>query len=138
MNNAKFKIEEIYDVLILKHGFDNHNRDYFFHLETNWTDQRSGNYILLFKDCVDLNWRLNTNDFNKLDWSGTAVMAYPGFQEIKESDKALELSREIGFELKEIHLDTALFKLTLIASSFELKKLDNNSELIDGVVYKID
>ena len=138
MNTEEFKIEEIFDVLILKHGFDNHNRDYLFQLETNWTNGRSGNYILQFKDCVDLNCRLNTNDLNNLDWSGTVVMAYPGFQEIKDSKKALELGEKVGLELKEIQLDTALFKMTLIVSDFDLKKLNNSSELIDQVVYKID
>ena len=138
MNTQELKIEEIFDVLILKHGFDNHNRDYLFQIETNWTNGRNGNYILRFKDCIDSHIQLNTSEYNSLDWSGTAVMAYPGFQEINDSKKALDLGQKIGLELKEIQLDTVLFKLTMIVSDFELKKLNNNSELIDHFVYKID
>lgn len=138
MDIEKFKIEEIFDVLILKHGYDNHNRDYLFQLETNWIDEQGGNYVLRFKDCVDLNCQLNINDFNNLDWGGTAVMAHPGFKEIKESKKAMELSRKVGLKLKEIQLDTPLFRLTLIVSDFYLKKLNDSSELIDQVTYKIE
>lgn len=138
MSTKEIKIDDIFDVLILKHRFDNHNRDYLFQIETNWTNERNGNYLLRFKNCMDLNCRLNTSEFNNLDWKGTAVMAYPGFQEINDSKQALDLSKKIGMELKEIQLDTALYKLTLIISDFELKKLNNNSELIDQFVFKID
>ncbi|GFZ77049.1 hypothetical protein GCM10011531_02900 [Aquaticitalea lipolytica] len=137
MNVNEIKIEEIYDVLIHRHFYDKHNRDYLFVIETNWIDDNHGNYILRFKNCFDLRFQLNSTDFENLDWNGTAVMAYPGFAELKNSKKAMELSKKVGMELREITLDTTLYKLNLIASEFDLKKLNRNTESIDQVSFKI-
>ncbi|ADV47587.1 hypothetical protein Celal_0238 [Cellulophaga algicola DSM 14237] len=138
MNLDKVKIEEIFDVLIHKHGFDEHNRDYLFQIETNWIDNNHGNYILRFKNCFDLHSELNSTDFDNLDWDGTSVMAYPGFKENTESKKASELSAKVGMDFKEIILETALYKMTFIISDFDLRRLNNNSDSIDQIVSKID
>lgn len=138
MNLDKIDIEEIFDVIILKHGFDEHNRDYLFQIETNWINDNQGNYLLRFKNCVQLECRLNSDGFHSLDWSGTAVMAYPGFKKAEESEKATELSKKIGMELNEVRLATELYNMTLISSGFELKKINNSSDLIDKFVFKID
>jgi hypothetical protein len=138
MNVNEIKIEEIFDVLIHGHSFDEHNRDYLFKLETNWNNNNHGNYILRFKNCLYLQCQLNSTDFENLDWSGTATMAYPGFLEVKDSKKARELSEKVGMELKEIILETALYKLNLVASEFELKKLNSDTEFIDQVSFKFE
>lgn len=138
MDLNKIKIEEIFDVLIHRHSFDKHNRDYLFQIETNWIDNNHGNYVLRFKNCFDLQCQLNLSDFENLDWSGTAVMAYPGFHEVQGSKKAEELSKKVGLKLREIILETALYKLTLVASAFDLKKLNTDSEFIDRISIKID
>lgn len=138
MNVNKIKIEEIFDVLIHRHSFDENNRDYLFQIETNWIDNNHGNYILRFKNCFELQCELNSTDFKNIDWSGTSVMAYPGFQEVKDSKKANELSKKVGMELKEIILETALYKLNLVTSDFDLKKLNSDSKFIDRISFKIE
>ena len=138
MNVNELKIEEIFDVLIHRHGYDVHNRDYLFQIETNWIDNNHGNYVLRFKNCIDLHCELNSTDFENLDWSGIAVMAFPGFKTVENSKKESELTIKTGIDLKEVVLQTALYNLTLIASDFDIKKLNNDSDLIDRFVYKID
>ena len=60
MNLSEIKIEEIFDVLIHRHAFDQHNRDYLFHIETNWINNNHGNYLLRFNNCFDLHCELNS------------------------------------------------------------------------------
>ena len=132
------KIEEIFDVLIHRHAYDENNRDYLFFIETDWINGNHGNYLLRFKDCFELRCELNSTDLVNLDWSRTGVMVYPGFKIVKDSEKAADLSKRTELDLKEVILETALYKLTLIAGEFDLKKLNNNSDIIDRFVFKID
>ena len=131
------KIEEIYDVLILRHGFHSNNRDYVFMIETNWINDQAGQYLLTFTDCFDLNFRTTTDQVNNSDWSGNCVNIYPGFESPSNSDNAIEWSKITNLELQEYNLTTELFSMKFISSGFNLKKLNEQTDLIDRVSFKI-
>ena len=133
----EINIEEIYDVLILRHGFHSNNREYVFIIETNWIDNQDGQYLLTFKDCFDLSFRTTAEQVNGSDWSGNCVNLYPGFESPSDSDNAIEWSRKTNLKLQEYNLTTELFTMKFISSGFDLKKLNENTNSIDKVSFTI-
>jgi len=129
----EIKIEEIYDVLILKHGFNSNNREYVFLIETNWIENRAGQYLLTFKDCFELKFQTTPEQVKTSDWDGDCVNLYPGFESPQNSENSIEWSRKTGYKLQEYNLMTELFSMKFLASEFQLKKLNNNANLINQI-----
>jgi hypothetical protein len=129
----KLKIEEIYDVLIFRHGFHSNNREYIFLIQTNWIDNKAGEYLLTFKDCFELLFRTTPEQVNTSDWEGDCVNLYPGFESPKDSENSIEWSKKTGFKLQEFNLMTELFSMKFLSSGFELKKLNDEAYSINRI-----
>ena len=132
------KIEEIYDVLILRHGFHSNNRDYVFLIETNWLNDKAGQYLLTFRNCFELKFETSPDHVKQSDWSGNCVNIYPGFASPTKSEKASHWSHETDIDLSEFNLTTELFSMKFLSSEFELRKINDERESIDKVSIPID
>ena len=145
------KLEDIYDVVILKHGFTDYGRDYQFEIEATPIGKLAGRYILTFKHCYDLTYKILVNDEiirkswddiftnskaweknNKPDgflWGTNWSLAYPGFKKIENSDKAADWSSRLGKKMNEVKLETNLYLINLIYETWILEKTGDNNLL---------
>ncbi|WP_148041381.1 YxiG-like protein [Rufibacter immobilis] len=160
MTLEDIKLDEIYDVAILRHGFTDYVRDYQFEIEANWIGDLAGRYILTFKHCYDLiyktlidddlikkSWDDLFTDFETWEkhkepdgfvWGTNWSLAYPGFEEIKDSEKANDWSKRLGKQMKESKLETNSFEITLIHEEWNLKKINDSSSLIRQVIIPLE
>ena len=138
MDLSKLKVSEIYDVAILRHGFHANNRDYVFEIETNWVDENAGRYLLTFKNCSELKYKAIVDDFEKFDWSSNWSMAYPGFSEFPESELSKIWSDKLKFNMIEYSLETEIFEMSFLASSFRLIKISDDTSLLDKAVFRLE
>ncbi len=146
------KLEDIYDVAVLRHGFTNYIRDYQFEIETNWIGNLAGRYVLTFKHCYDLTYRILVEDdvikkswndiFTNFEvwkknnepdgfvWGINWSLAYPGFEQIKNSDKAKNWSNRLGKKMHEVKLETNSFQINLIFETWTLKKVNDDDSIL--------
>jgi len=149
------KLEEIYDVAIIRHGFADYVRDYRFEIEANWIGYLAGRYVLTFTHCYELSYKIlvddNTirkswddlfidfetweknNEPEGFVWGTNWSLAYPGFEEILDSEKAKNWSKRLDKEMKEVRLQANSFEINLIYESWNLKKINENTSLINQV-----
>jgi hypothetical protein len=147
----KIKLKEFFDVVILRHGFTEYNRDYDFLLEMDLANH-SGKHILRFKHVYELQYltslgnetlNVSTDDnfinFKKWEengakggyvWGVNYCLAYPGFSVIDESEKAEKWTKILSFEMFHVTLETEAYKIEFIAKDFELIQLDEKRDSI--------
>ncbi|MDG1572502.1 hypothetical protein OZ410_09255 [Robiginitalea sp. M366] len=135
MSSPKIKLDEIFDVAILRHGFHSNNRDYFFLIETNWTEGKAGQYILKFKDCFELTYEVKHKDFENLDWDGNWTLAYPGFKDIPNNNETKSWEKGSGIRLYSVELETEIYRMKFIYSEYGLQKINNNDSLINKAFF---
>ena len=155
----EIKLDDIYDVAIIKHGFTDYVRDYMFEIEANWIGDLAGKYNLIFKHCYELIYKtLIDDDTIKQSWSDMFIdfeiweknnepegfvwgtnwsLAYPGFKEIVDSEKAKVWSKKLGKEMKEVNLQSNSFEINLIYESWSLKKINYSTSLIEQIMLPI-
>lgn len=143
----------IFDVAILGHGFAPHGRDYLLVTETNWAGGRAGQYEYRFSHVVaqhletrvqDDVWRTSWDDVftDYAEWEraghpdgyvwGTCwSLAYPGQTVTATSARAEEWSRRVGHAMVELNVETDRFSLMLVFHQVYVKKLKDETELID-------
>ncbi|WP_416865264.1 MAG: hypothetical protein ACMVP2_22910 [Imperialibacter sp.] len=159
MGIDKLKLEDIYDVAVLRHGFVDYVRDYQFEIETNWVGDLAGRYLLTFKHCYDLTYKTLVNDDlikkswddiftsyeaweknNKPEgfvWGTNWSLAYPGFESIEASKRAEEWSDRLDKKMNEVSFETDSFVMTLIYESWTIRKINNDNSLISQVIVPI-
>ena len=146
-------LDDLVDVAILSHGFMPYKRDYYFHIETMWKDELAGQYIIIFKHCyslvyetiadknllnqswddcfIDYNEYLNNGEPEGYVWGTNWANSYPGFSTFNDSEKALEWSNKLKKQMKELIVESEIYKINLIYNSWTIKKLNNQTELIN-------
>ena len=134
----EIKIEEIYDVLILRHGFSNNNREYVFLIETNWIENKAGQYLLTFENCFELKFQTTPEQVKNSDWEGNCVNLYPGFESPQNSENSVEWSNKTGYKLQEYNLTTELFSMKFLSTGFQFQKLNNHTDLINQISIPIE
>lgn len=154
LSNVTF--DDLLDSAILSHGFMPYMRDYFFLIETRWGGNFSGQYQLLFKYCYELSYKVipdkdfikeswddlftNFNEWEKANspdgfvWGTNWSLAYPGFSLVEDSALAQKWSADLGKEMKEMEVETNAYKFNFIFHEWTLKKLNDNSDLINKVI----
>lgn len=154
------KLEDIYDVAILKHGFADYVRDYQFEIEANWIGDSAGRYILTFKHCYDLTYKTlvkddvlrkswddlftdyqiweKNNEPDGFVWGTNCSLAYPGFKVIRNSDKATNWSDRLGKKINEVKLETNSFQMNLIYETWTLEKINDDNSLINQVIMPLN
>ncbi len=160
MGIDEIKLDEIYDVAVLRHGFAVYVRDYQFEIEANWIGGLAGRYLLTFKHCYDLTYKTvveddlikkswddlftnheiweKSNEPDGFVWGTNWSLAYPGFKELKDSDKAKDWSDRLKKQMKEVKLETNSFGINLIFESWTLEKLNDDNSLISQVMIPLD
>ena len=155
----EIKLDDIYDVAITKHGFTDYVRDYKFEIEANWIGDLAGKYDLIFKHCYELtyktlidddtiiqSWNDLFTDFGVWEknnepegfvWGTNWSLAYPGFKEIINSEKAKIWSEKLGKKMKEVNLQANSFEINLIYEKWSLEKINDNTSLIKKVMLPI-
>ena len=148
-------LADLIDSNIISHGFVYYKRDYYFHLDTIFQGDLAGQYIVLFKHCYELNY-LTSLDKNVLrkSWSdiyinlktlqdigepdgypwAAALIAFPGFSVVQDSDKAQAWTNKLGLKMNELVVETD-FVLNLVFHSWTLKKIENKTELLNYITY---
>lgn len=160
MRIDEIKLEDIYDVAVLRHGFADYVRDYQFEIEANWIGDLAGRYILTFKHCYDLTyktlvkddviikswddiftdfetWEMN-NEPDGFVWGTNWSLAYPGFKELNDSDKAKDWSERLKKQMSEVKLETNSFEINLIFESWTLEKSNEDNSLISQVMIPLN
>jgi hypothetical protein len=160
MRIDEIKLEDIYDVAVLRHGFTDYLRDYKFEIEANWIGDLAGRYILTFKHCYDLTYKTlvkddvikkswddiftdyetweKNNEPDGFVWGTNWSLAYPGFKELKDSDKAKAWSNRLKKQMSEVKLETNSFEINLIFESWTLEKLNEDNSLISQVMIPLN
>lgn len=156
MNSDDIKLEDIYDVAVLRHGFTNYVRDYEIEIEANWIGELAGRYVLTFKHCYDLTYETLVNDdlireswddiFTNYElwkkcnepsgfvWGTNWSLAYPGFSSIKDSARAKKWSNRLKKTMIEVLLETNSFRINLIFESSTLRKISDENTLMSQVM----
>lgn len=149
---TNLKLEDIYDVALLSHGFLSHGRDYYFILETNWSPPNGGRYQLLFHHCYEMSYVLehdpqtlkrswddlftNYEDWLKAGkpegflWGANWTLLYPGFGFVEGSEKAARWTHALGKPMQEVWLDMEIIKMTFVVHSWSIKKIGDEQDLI--------
>lgn len=159
MTYKDIKLDEIYDVAIIRHGFTDYVRDYQFYIEADWIDDLAGSYTLTFTHCYELTYKtLVTDDSLKESWDDLYTdfktweknnepegivwgtnwsLAYPGFEEIVNSEKAQNWSKRLDKKMKEVRLQANSFEISLIYENWRLEKINPDASTIKQVLLPI-
>lgn len=157
---SKITIDDFNDSVIIAHGLMPYNRDYYFHIETLWKDNNAGQYLVRFKHCYEVNIEVTANAKKILEswddcfinyqkwinageppgyvWGTNSIMAYPGFSIIKDSKKAEKWTKKIGKKMEELFVEAEIFQISLIFHSWEVKKLNNKTNLIRKLTFPLE
>lgn len=146
---------ELYDVVILHHGFEEYNRDYYFIIESFTTDFQ-GRFKILFTHCFDLRYRhqfvlKKNSDLLKRSWGDELILhirpenenaywwgqgftiAYPGFSYDPKNRKARKLKRITGKPMYAVNLETDHYVIDFVFHDFKYQLLNPGTPVTDEV-----
>jgi len=142
------KVIELYDVIVLHHGFEEYKRDYFFIIESG-TKEKVGRFKIKFTHCFDLIYRHKFADKEHPNlirkslsddlilsevpqnndgywWGQGFTSAYPGFYFLPDSQKAKEMSEITGLPMYEVTLETDHYIINFVFHDFRYEFLNDN------------
>lgn len=156
---SEITLDDLIDIAILSHGFTPYKRDYFFHVETMWKDNFAGQYLIMFKHCYSLqyetiadekilrqSWDESFIDFEEYlkagepegyVWGTNWSNAYPGFSNLKDSEKAVKWTKDLGKEMKELLVESEIFKINLIYHNWTIEKLNEKTSLVTQAFFPL-
>lgn len=146
---------ELFDVVILGHGFEQHMRDYYFIIESG-TNEHQGTFKVVFTHCFDLKYRhkyatQDCQDLIRKSWSDNLIQAevpenehgywwgqgftcaYPGFSYDPESEKARELSEITEKPMYAAHLETDHYEIQFVFHDFRYTFLNSGHSVTDRI-----
>lgn len=155
----KLKDIGLFDVVIIHHGFENYNRDYFFIIEST-VNKKSGRYKILFTHCFDLNYRHKYADLNSPHllrkswddiltteegrgtkdsywWGQGFTLAYPGFSYDDTNEKAGEMTKICERPMYAIHLDSEHYIIDLVFHDFKYEFISGENLISKDVFIKL-
>ncbi|MBX7225490.1 MAG: hypothetical protein K1X55_05635 [Chitinophagales bacterium] len=151
----KLKDIELFDIIILHHGFETYNPDYYFIVETG-TKENVGRFKIQFTHCFDLTYRHKfadikfpdlirkswTDDLISSDvpqnenaywWGQGFTNAYPGFSYDPDNVKAKEMAEITGRPMYAIHLETDHYEINFVFHDFRYIFLNPDTSISDKV-----
>lgn len=156
---SEITLDDLIDVAILSHGFTPYKRDYFFHIETMWKDKFAGQYLVVFKHCYSLSYNtIANNEILKQSWNECFIdfeeylkagepegyvwgtnwsNAYPGFSNLKNSEKATKWTKELGKEMRELIVESEIFKINLIYHNWTIEKLNEKTDIVTQAFFPL-
>jgi hypothetical protein len=157
MHLEEITLDDLLDSAILSHGFTPYKRDYFFHIETVWREPLAGQYLVLFRHCYDFSYTITAQpeivveawddlftDWEKYKqaseprgyvWGTNHIGAYPGFKKMDHSVKADEWTRKLHRPMNELEVLGEIFKMNLVYFDWTIKKLNENTSLINQIIF---
>jgi len=144
---------ELFDIIIIHHGFEDYNRDYYFIIESG-TKKNQGRFKIWFTHCFSFQYRhkfankeypellrkswdddlilttLPEND-DAYWWGQGFTHSYPGFSYDSKSIKAKEMTEITGRPMYSIELETEHYIIDLIFHDFHYKYLSSDNSLSD-------
>ena len=155
---AKLKEIELFDIVILHHGFEAYNRDYYFIVESA-TKQNVGRFKIQFTHCFDLTYRHKfadakfpdlirkswTDDLisenapthdNSYWWGQGFSIAYPGFSYDPNSTKAKEMTEITGKPMYSVKIETEHYALNFVFHDFRYEYLNPDTSISDKAFVK--
>ncbi len=137
---------DIFDNAILSHGFTDYNRDYLIVAELGYGGGPKGTYNLLFRGCVEAHyqsaipregWSLNDVllDYDQWQaaeqsdgyvWAVCYADAYPGWKLVVPSERAERWGQELGIAMRELLIETNVFRLQLVFHDLTVSRISNN------------
>lgn len=156
----KLKEIELFDIIVLHHGFEDYNRDYYFIVESG-TKENIGRFKILFTHCFEMDYRhkfadiqfpdlirnswtddLITSEVPKREnsyWWGQGVShAYPGFTYNPDNLKAREMSEITGRPMYSVNLETEHYEINFIFHDFKYIHLNNDLSITNQANIPLD
>jgi hypothetical protein len=143
------------DFALLGHGFQQHGRDYFWHIQ-DCLGPDPGEHEIVFTHCVQADYETRVGDgfWHKswddvyLDyekwtaagepdeyvWGTNWTNACPGLKIVGDSPIAIDWSKRIGKPFYEITLETDRFFLRLLFHDIRFRKLSESTEPISSTI----
>jgi hypothetical protein len=156
---SSLSLDDIYDVVIIAHGFKPYKREYYFQIETDWDDPQGGQYLLTFTHCYELRYEIAADvkillqswddvfiDYEEhrkagepegyvygTNWS----LAYPGFSLDKGSENGKRWSEKLNKSMQEATLETEIFKMNFVFHDWKITKTGDSNQLIKKVFFRL-
>jgi hypothetical protein len=157
---TKLKEIELFDIVIIHHGFEEYKRDYYFLIESG-TKEFQGRFKIRFTHCFDLQYRhkfanmeypellrnsweddliLSTIPSNETVywWGQGFTHAYPGFSYEPENSKAKELSAITGRPMYAVNLETEHYEISFVFHDFNYIYLNSDMSISDKTFIPVD
>jgi hypothetical protein len=150
---------ELFDIVILHHGFEDYKRDYYFIIESG-TKENVGRFKIIFTHCFDLKYRHKFADKEHPEllrkslsddlilpsipdnqdaywWGQGFTNAYPGFSYDPDSLIANEMSEITGLPMYAINLETDHYEINLVFHDFRYEFFNSDKSISDQVFIPI-
>ena len=143
------------DFALLTHGFRDHGRDYYWHIQ-DCLGSDPGEHEIVFSHCVQADcqtrvpdniWAMSWDDVltdhgrwkaagepDGYVWGTNWSIAYPGLTIVEESGPATSWSGRIGRPFHEVTLETDRFAIRLIFHDIRHRKLSGSIGTISTVI----
>ena len=153
------RLEQLFDLPILSHGFAPHQRDYVLEAEIGGDSPSRGRWRFTFTHCPVANlsstvkdavWRLSWGDefteYSRWEaagepegfvWGVNWSMAYPGPTYIERSDLAEEWATRFGHPMHEAVVETNAFRLQLVFHDLRIERAGDEVSVYDQVTFPL-
>ena len=143
------------DFALFAHGFQNHGRDYYWHIQ-DCLGSDPGEHEIVFTHCVQADCRTRVldsiwpeswddvfTDYEKWKvagepggyvWGTNWSNAYPGLTLVEDSGAARSWSERIGKPFYEVMLETDRFLISLIFHAIQHRKLSESTGTISATI----
>ena len=154
------RLERLFDLPILSHGFASYQRDYVIESEIGGKSEHRGHYRFTFTHCVvsnltttvrDDTWRVSwdarfieyehwlaVGEPEGCVWGANWSMAYPGPSYVNNSPLATEWSARLGHTMHEAVIETNVFRLQLVFSDLLVERTGDEVSVYDQVTFPIN
>jgi hypothetical protein len=143
------------DFALFWHGFEQHGRDYRWHIQ-DCLGTSPGEHEILFTHCVQVGYQTRVSDqvwsrswddvlldYEKWEaagqpegylWGSNWSLAYPGLAVVEDSEIAAAWTKRIGKPFYEITLETDRLFLRLIFHDIRHRKLSDSTQTVSSVL----
>lgn len=153
------RLEQLFDLPILSHGFAPYQRDYVIEAELGGQTEHRGHYRFLFTHCTvanlttavrDATWQTSWDDrfidYNAwlaaggpegYVWGVNWSSAYPGPTYIADSALASEWGSRLGRPMHEAVIETDAFRLQLVFHDLQVMRTGEEVSVYDLVTFPV-
>lgn len=153
------RLEQLFDLPILRHGFAPYQRDYVIEAEIGGRSEHRGHYRFSFTHCPvanltttvgDATWQASWDD-RFIDYKGWLAsgepegyvwgvnwsIAYPGPTYVEGSVLAAEWGRRLGRAMHEAVIETNAFRLQLVFHDLQVERTGDEVSVYDQITFPV-